>query len=91
MEDHGRFPDGSCESCGSVMHGLADCPDMACAEPRYRHRNGKSEATHACRHASLRERRDAKREARRARRRIERLDPENAPTRMREVTRGWAD
>lgn len=32
-----------------------------------------------------------KREARRKRRRIEKLDPENAPTRLRDLTRGWAD
>lgn len=41
--------------------------------------------------ASPGERRYAKRQARRARRRGERRDPEQAPTRLRELTWGWVE
>ena len=36
-------------------------------------------------------RRYMKRKTRRLRRRAEKRDPENAPTRLREMTRGWSD
>lgn len=43
------------------------------------------------RHTGPAERRHLKRKLRRARRRAERRDPEAAPTRIRELTRGWSD
>lgn len=43
------------------------------------------------RYTGRKERHWCKRMAKRARRRQERVDPENAATRLRDLTRGWSD
>ena len=99
-EDDGRYPDGTCEMCCSPHHGLWDCPEWVSPiddlpawvrHQRVRARFGRAEKASGCRHASRGEKAEAKKRAARARRRAEKLDPENAPTRLRELTRGWAD
>lgn len=60
-------------------------------EPNNVPRNSKTEVVKRMHINSRSEKRWGKRELKRARRRAEKRDPENAPTRMRELTQGWAD
>jgi hypothetical protein len=85
---------GVCEWCDSPYHSMADgcplAPYPAERAPRLPRVEASSNLSRAMRHP-WHAKRDAKRQAKRARRRAEKRDPEWAPTRMRELTRGWAD